>query len=82
MWDRTDLHILERLKGTKNDVIKQIGADYLIDDQPKHCIAAAKAGIKTVLFGDYKWNRDLKLRKNMVRARNWQEVLEYFNGQN
>ena len=82
MWNRTDLHILERLKGTKNDVIKQIGADYLIDDQPKHCIAAAKAGIKTVLFGDYKWNRDLKLRKNMVRARNWQEVLEYFNGQN
>jgi len=81
MWDRTDLHTLERLKGTKNDVIKQIGADYLIDDQPKHCIAAAEAGIKTVLFGNYGWNRDVKLRKDMARAKNWQEVLEYFRGQ-
>lgn len=77
IWDRP-IHILEQLKMTKAETCQEIGADYLIDDQPKHCLAAAEAGIRTVLFGDYKWNRDVKLGPNMVRARNWNEVLEYF----
>ena len=67
---------------TKAEICAEIGADYLVDDQPKHCLAAAKAGIKTILFGDYKWNRDTKLMPNMVRAKNWQEVLEYFTRTN
>jgi 5'(3')-deoxyribonucleotidase len=78
MWDRYDLKLEERLKGTKTDILVKIGAAYLIDDQPKHCLAAAEAGITAVLYGDYKWNRDTKLLRNMVRAKNWKEVLEYF----
>lgn len=27
-----------------------------IDDQPKHCEAAYKLGIKTIIFGNYVWN--------------------------
>ena len=69
------------IKITKGDIAKDIGADYLIDDQPKHCIAAAEAGIKSLLFGDYRWNRGVKLAPNMVRARDWQEVLEFFDGE-
>lgn len=81
MWNKHDLHVLHKLKMTKTELLSEIGADYLIDDQPKHCIAAAEAGVKALLFGDYAWNRDTKLTPNMVRAKNWQEVLDYFDGQ-
>jgi uncharacterized HAD superfamily protein len=78
LWDKdTDLDSMNKL--TKAELLKQIGADYLIDDQPKHCIAAAQVGIKAVLFGDYKWNRDVELVENMVKAKNWEDVLEYFS---
>lgn len=79
IWDDLEKDLTARLKATKTDVIRQVGADYLIDDHPKHCIAAAEAGIIAILFGDYRWNRDVKLGKNMVRAQNWQEVLEFFS---
>jgi uncharacterized HAD superfamily protein len=75
IWDEVTK---ERIAATKTEILSQIGADYLIDDQPKHCIGAAKVGIKAILFGDYAWNRDIKLQPNMVRAKNWQKVLEYF----
>ena len=55
IWDDDTKRQHAHLK-TKGDLVKQIGANYLIDDQPKHCIAAARAGVKTVLFGDYPWN--------------------------
>jgi len=80
IWDNLDGNVLEKLKLDKTEICKQIGADYLIDDQPKHCIAAADAGIKALLFGDYKWNRNTKLKTGMTRVNNWQEVLEYFDG--
>jgi len=80
IWDQP-LHVLERLELTKTEICREVGADYLIDDQPKHCIAAAGAGITSLLFGDYKWNRTIKLETNMVRTKNWQEVLEYFDAE-
>lgn len=81
IWDDMEKHTLEKLKYTKAEILQQIGADYLVDDQPKHCVAAAEAGIKAVLFGDYKWNRDIKLKKDMYRAKNWQEVLDFFHAE-
>ncbi len=81
IWDDPNLHVLKKLKMTKTDVCQQIGADYLVDDQPKHCIAAAKAGITAVLFGEYGWNRNVKLIKNLIRALNWEEVQKYFDEQ-
>jgi uncharacterized HAD superfamily protein len=65
-------------KRTKLDTLKEIGADYLIDDQTKHCFTAAAAGIKAVLFGDYRWNAAEKLPKNVSRCPDWQAVGEYF----
>jgi uncharacterized HAD superfamily protein len=82
IWEklnRSEATVEDVIRVTKGQLAKQIGADYLIDDQPKHCIAAAEAGIKAILFGDYKWNRDVKMAPNMVRAKNWQDVLEYFD---
>ena len=66
-------------KITKGDICKKIGADYLVDDLPRHCNVAAESGIKAVLFGNYSWNRDEKIADNVTRCKNWDELLEYFN---
>lgn len=79
IWDQNHLHTTEKLKLTKAELCREAGASYLIDDHPKHCIAAAKLGIRTLLFGNYGWNKDTKLVPGMVRVRNWKEVLEYFD---
>ncbi len=72
---KTDSH-----KHTKAGLIKSIGADYLIDDHPKHCFATAEAGIPALMFGDYIWSRDLtKLPKGVTQVKNWQEVLDFFD---
>jgi 5'(3')-deoxyribonucleotidase len=63
---------------TKKDLYKDIKPDYVIDDQPKHCLAAAKLGINTLLYGTYSWNRNAKLPNNVTRVRDWHEVAEYF----
>lgn len=65
---------------TKSEHSKQIGADYIIDDQPKHCFAAAEVGIEAVLFGDYGVSRGLKLPKGVTRCKDWAAVGKYFDG--
>lgn len=68
-------------KLTKADVLREISANYLVDDQLKHCIAAAEMGIPAVLFGSYPWNQTETLPNGIVRCVNWKEVEEYFNEQ-
>ncbi|HSX45509.1 MAG TPA: hypothetical protein VLG27_00720 [Candidatus Saccharimonadia bacterium] len=66
---------------TKAELIMEIAADYLIDDQPKHCLAVADAGIETILFGDYAWSRDLgELPVRVTRCPDWAAVKEFFDG--
>jgi uncharacterized HAD superfamily protein len=65
---------------TKASVALTNKTDYLIDDALDHCEDAAKVGIKALLFGDYPWNQTDKLPKGVVRVKNWQEVLDYFEG--
>ncbi len=77
-----DVYTPHSTKMTKAELCKSIGADYIVDDHPKHCFAAAEAGIKAVLFGDYIWSRKLgKLPPDVTRARNWSEVLKYFENE-
>lgn len=67
------------VKQTKAELLKSIGAEYIIDDHPKHCMAAAEAGVKALLFGDYLWSRHLTdLPDNVIRVRDWHEIKEYF----
>lgn len=63
---------------TKGVMAREIGTDYLIDDQPKHCFAAAEEGIKALLFGDYAVSRNLKLPKGVTRCTDWAAVVDYF----
>jgi uncharacterized HAD superfamily protein len=69
----------ERWLTTKADIYTQYKVDYVIDDQLKHCLAAANLGIKALLFGDYAWNRSTEaLPSEIIRVANWAEVGDYF----
>jgi len=68
----------KRLSMTKGEVAKNLGAQYFIDDQLKHVTAAAALGIKTLLFGEYAWNKVDALPENVTRVKDWKEVLTYF----
>lgn len=81
IWDDHKTSHDELIKATKAQLCKSIGASYLIDDQPKHCVAAAEAGIQSLLFGFYPWNKEIKLKESMCRVANWGEVKEYFDNE-
>lgn len=70
--------IHERLKATKGDLLKDLNANYFIDDQLKHCDAAVAYGIPTILFGDYPWNSGPLSNELITRCSNWQAVEHYF----
>lgn len=67
---------------TKAQMCADIGADYLIDDQVKHCVGAAENGVQALLFGDYAWNRSAVLSAGVTRVNDWQAVGDFFNGRN
>lgn len=60
----------------KGDLFTQVGADFVIDDQLKHCMAAAEQDVQAILFGDYSWNQANKLPYGLFRCKNWSEVIE------
>jgi len=64
---------------TKADIRKQIGATYLVDDLARHCNVAAEGGITAILFGDYNWNRNVTLNESVIRCKDWDAVVTYFN---
>lgn len=68
----------DKWKMTKADIVRQIGASYLIDDQLKHCYATADVGIETILFGEYHWNTVETLPPRVYRCANWTAVGDYF----
>ena len=71
IWDEltNDSH-----RATKAELMTQINADVLIDDQLKHCQAVAAHGRNALLFGDYAWNQAATLPAGVVRCANWYEV--------
>lgn len=80
MWD-TDEATESRVTRTKAALCQSLGADYLIDDQLKHCTGAAECGVKSLLFGNYHWNRQAPLADGITRVADWDAVKEYFDGQ-
>ena len=65
-------------KHTKSDMCLELGVDYLIDDQLKHCIAASEVGVRSILYGNYPWNQSGSLPEGVERAKDWRAVTEYF----
>jgi len=64
---------------TKGDLVKNLNADYLIDDQLKHCLSVSALGMKSILFGNYSWNKSDNLPQNVQRVENWLDILRYFD---
>jgi 5'(3')-deoxyribonucleotidase len=81
IWDHDGeaRSIEHRLNQTKTELAQQIGADYLIDDQPKHCVSAAAVGIQALLFGRHKSLDMLELPAGVIRVADWIAVEEYFD---
>lgn len=77
-YDNMDHDFHTQLKQTKGDLLRDLKADYFIDDQIKHCLSADEHGIKSILFGDYTWNQTADLPESIKRCHNWGEVAEYF----
>ena len=79
IWDDDSDHAYKNMK-TKADVVERIQADFLIDDQLKHCLAVAENNRKALLFGQYNWNQSNSLPENVTRVDDWQAVEQYFYG--
>lgn len=67
------------LHRTKGELFASNAVNYVIDDHLKHCFAAAKLGIQSVLFGDYPWNQHEDLPPEIIRCENWGAVAEFFD---
>ena len=74
MWEDPTI---DSVAATKAEAVAAVGADYLIDDQPKHCFGVVEAGNRAIMFGDYHWNRDHS-HDEIVRCSDWRAVGEYF----
>lgn len=77
-YDRTDGDVQTMRAMTKADLLQSLKVEYFIDDQLKHCLAAAAIDINTILFGDYKWNQRAELPERVARCANWRAVKNYF----
>lgn len=82
IWDVPHIHgrnVEHLLNQTKAATCREIGADYLIDDQIKHCAGAQEAGIQALLFGGYEWSHFEQIPEGVEVVHSWKEVKEYFD---
>lgn len=63
---------------TKGQQARELGAGWLIDDNPEHCQTALDEGVDAVLFGEYGWH--IKIPSGVTHCKDWPMVLEYFDG--
>ena len=61
---------------TKGEICREIGAGWMIDDNPGFCQTVLDNGVKAILFGEYGWH--INVPKEVIRCKDWQAVLEYF----
>lgn len=66
----------------KGDMLRELGAHYLVDDQVKHCNGAAACGVKALLFGGYAHQSQSEaVDASVVPVRNWQAVEDFFDAE-
>ncbi|MFZ1812755.1 MAG: hypothetical protein WAU02_04570 [Candidatus Saccharimonadales bacterium] len=63
---------------TKQEVLRLIGANYLIDDSLVNCLQAVEMGATGLLFGDYPWNQTERIPDGVIRVQDWDAVEVYF----
>jgi len=60
---------------TKSQQCKELEISVLIDDSLDYIRQCPSMEIRGILFGDYPWNQNGNLPPNVVRVKNWKEVL-------
>ncbi|MEK6826183.1 MAG: hypothetical protein AABX90_00975, partial [Nanoarchaeota archaeon] len=65
---------------SKAEVCREIGIDAIVEDSLEYAQECAVEGKKVVLL-DCPWNQSEDLPPNIHRAKSWNEVLGYLNGQ-
>lgn len=65
----------------KGDIVRDLKASYLIDDQVRHCNGAAERGIKGLLFGGYAWHAHSTVHPDVTPVKDWNEVVEFFDAE-
>jgi len=64
----------------KGQICIELGAQWLIDDNVQHCITAMDEGVEAILYGEYGWQSNVPTE--LTKCKDWQSVLEYFDGKN
>lgn len=74
-----DIYFAKKQEGlTKGQICRELGASWHIDDNPEDCQSVLDEGIQPILFGEYGWHQNVP--GGLIHSKNWQEVLEYFDG--
>lgn len=63
---------------TKLEFCNELGVSILIEDRRKYALECAQAGIKVFLM-DKPWNQNCE-HANIIRVKNWGEIMEKLNG--
>jgi hypothetical protein len=61
---------------TKEEILLERGARWIVDDSLRHALRAARSGVSSILFGGHPWHYDVEKHPLMHIARNWREVTE------
>jgi uncharacterized HAD superfamily protein len=64
--------------GPKLNICKNNNVDLLIEDSIETASKCAAEGIKVLLF-DQPWNQSDDLPENLIRVKNWQDILDKIN---
>jgi uncharacterized HAD superfamily protein len=60
---------------TKGELCKDLNVDLMIEDDPKYAEDCALKGINVLLL-DRPWNQNCIEHENIIRVKNWKEILE------
>lgn len=60
---------------TKTEICKDLGISEMIEDNPNYAFDCAVRGIKVFLL-DKPWNRDYQRHENIIKVKDWKELLE------
>ena len=60
---------------TKGEICNELGIDFMIEDSKEHAEECVGKNIKVFLL-DKPWNKNTESHENMIRVKNWREIME------
>jgi uncharacterized HAD superfamily protein len=63
---------------TKGEICLDLGIEVIIEDNEKFALECAEKGIKSFLL-DKPWNQDYVKHENIIKVKNWKELMVHLN---